>query len=163
MAAGLTGWISVRWNILLLARYGTALYSINLRIMGRPNIALLGTNDFHSPRKSNLTRKLFISSSLNMIPAAMCIIATVVLVIVYRFLSSEKGLAMRVMGANPRMAKAQGIAPNRQVLLGIAISNGLVALAGALWSTKSRFCRCHDGCWNHSCWFSSCYCWRGIF
>ncbi|HEY2979101.1 MAG TPA: ABC transporter permease, partial [Burkholderiaceae bacterium] len=49
------------------------------------------------------------------------------------FLSSEAGLAMRSTGGNPRMARAQGISTDRQTLAGLALSNALVALAGALF------------------------------
>jgi putative tryptophan/tyrosine transport system permease protein len=142
MAGFTTAWISVRWNILhLLASIltMTALYSINLRIMGRPNIALLGEQTIFTPLE-NLTSPDHLSYLRHYpFPAAMCIITTIVLVFLYRFLTSEKGLAMRATGANARMAKAQGIAINRQILLGIALSNGLVALAGALWAQSQGF------------------------
>jgi len=137
MAAGLTtAWISVRWNILnLLASIltMTALYSINLRIMGRSNIALLGEETIFRPLESSSYSLLYTK------PIAMFVVAGVVLVLIYRFLSSEKGLAMRATGANPRMAKAQGIAINRQILFGISLSNGLVALAGALFAQGEGF------------------------
>lgn len=137
MVAGfITAWISVRWNILhLLASIltMTALYSINLRIMGRPNIALLGENTIFSPIED-----LEYSSSL-MMPPAMLVVAGVALWVVYRFLSSEKGLAMRATGANVRMAKAQGISVNHHILFGLAMSNGLVALAGALFAQSQGF------------------------
>jgi putative ABC transport system permease protein len=51
-----------------------------------------------------------------------------------RFLTSELGLALRATGANPRMARAQGIRTERAILLGMALSNALVALAGALFA-----------------------------
>lgn len=136
MAGFVTAWISVRWNILhLLASIltMTALYSINLRIMGRPNIALLGENTIFTLIEDLSYCPLFI------MPTAMFVIAGVALLLVYRFLSSEKGLAMRATGSNLRMAKAQGIAVNRQILLGLAISNGLVALAGALFAQSQGF------------------------
>lgn len=137
MVAGfITAWISVRWNILhLLASIltMTALYSINLRIMGRPNIALLGENTIFMPIED-----LPYSSSFIM-PAAMLVVAGVALWMVYRFLSSEKGLAMRATGANTRMAKAQGISVNRQILSGLAMSNGLVAFGGALFAQSQGF------------------------
>ncbi len=137
MAAGLTtAWISVRWNILnLLASIltMTALYSINLRIMGRPNIALLGENTIFTPIEN-----LPYSHSYTL-PAAMFVVTGIVLVILYCFLSSEKGLAMRATGANSRMAKAQGIAVNKQILFGLALSNGLIALAGALFAQSQGF------------------------
>lgn len=137
MAAGFTtAWISVRWNILhLLASILTltALYSINLRIMGRPNIALLGETTIFSPLEEPGLHSLFT------LPTAMFIVAAAVLLFLYRFLSSEKGLGMRATGANIRMAKAQGVGVNRQIFLGLALSNGLVALAGALYSQSQGF------------------------
>lgn len=137
MAAGfITAWISVRWNILhLLASMLTmfALYSINLRIMGKPNIALLGENTIFAPIEDPSFSHLYT------MPAAMFVVAAVVLMLLYRFLSSEKGLAMRATGANMRMAKSQGVAVNRQILWGLALSNGLVALAGALWAQSQGF------------------------
>lgn len=137
MAAGFTtAWISVRWNILhLLASILTltALYSVNLRIMGRPNIALLGETTIFSPLEEPGLHSLFT------LPMAMFIVAAAVLLFLYRFLSSEKGLGMRATGANIRMAKAQGVGVNRQIFLGLALSNGLVALAGALYSQSQGF------------------------
>jgi putative ABC transport system permease protein len=137
MVAGfITAWMSVRWNILhLLASIltMTALYSINLRIMGRSNISLLGEITIFEPIEG-----LKHSNSLIM-PLAMLVIVVIVLLVVYRFLSSEKGLAMRATGANSRMAKAQGIAVNHYILFGLAMSNGLVALAGSLWAQSQGF------------------------
>jgi putative ABC transport system permease protein len=135
MVAGFTtAWISVRWNILhLLASIltMTALYSINLRIMGRPNIALLGESTIFTPLE-NLAFP-------HIMPMALFVVASIALIFMYRFLSSEKGLAMRATGANIRMAKAQGIAVNRQILFGLSLSNGFVALAGALFAQSQGF------------------------
>jgi putative ABC transport system permease protein len=137
MVAGfITAWISVRWNILhLLASIltMTALYSINLRIMGRPNIPLLGEATIFTPIENLPYPHLYTISG------AMLCITGIVLFVLYRFLSSEKGLAMRATGANLRMAKAQGIAVNKQILIGLALSNGLVALAGALYAQSQGF------------------------
>ncbi len=137
MVAGfITAWISVRWNILhLLASMLTmfALYSINLRVMGRPNIALLGENTIFTPIE-NLPYPHLYTMSL-----AMLGVTSIVLVLLYWFLSSEKGLAMRATGANMRMAKAQGVSVNKQILFGLALSNGLVALAGALFAQSQGF------------------------
>lgn len=137
MAAGFTtAWLSVRWNILnLLASILTmmALYSINLRIMGGAHVALLGEITIFTTL-DELSYPL-----LYMMPAALFIGIGVVLALIYRFLSSERGLAMRATGANARMAKAQGIAVNRQIVLGISLSNGCVALAGALFAQSNGF------------------------
>ena len=58
----------------------------------------------------------------------------VALILLWRFMKSETGLAMRATGANARMARAQGIATGAMIVLGVAVSNGLVGLAGALFA-----------------------------
>ncbi len=136
MAGFTTAWISVRWNILhLLASIltMTALYTINLRIMGRPNIPLLGEITLLTPLEELGRTYSYV------MPASMLGIIGFILLLMYRFLSTEKGLAMRATGANSRMAKAQGVAVNRQILFGIALSNGLVALGGALLAQYQGF------------------------
>ena len=62
------------------------------------------------------------------------LIAIIGLFVLWRFMQSETGLAMRATGANPRMARAQGIATGWMIILGVALSNGLVALAGSLFA-----------------------------
>ncbi|BES71135.1 ABC transporter permease [Marinobacter nanhaiticus D15-8W] len=132
MAAGaVTAILNVRLNILnLLASILTmiALYSVNLRIMDKPNIALL-TED------TVLTPWYDLGLEFHEVPVLLFfIVAMVVLFLLWRFMQSETGLAMRATGANPRMARAQGIATGWMIILGIALSNGLVALAGALFA-----------------------------
>ncbi|WP_148863022.1 ABC transporter permease [Marinobacter fonticola] len=132
MAAGaVTAILNVRLNILnLLASILTmiALYSVNLRIMGRPNIALL-------TEETVLTPWYDIGLEFHQVPVLLFFIfAIVMLFLLWRFMQSETGLAMRATGANPRMARAQGIATGWMIILGIALSNGLVALAGALFA-----------------------------
>jgi putative tryptophan/tyrosine transport system permease protein len=130
--AGLiTAWLNVRLKILhLLASILTmiALYSINLRIMGRPNIALLGEQTLFTPLES-----LGISTYVT-IPAALLVLIVIAKFGMDWFLNSEVGLAMRATGANARMARAQGINTGFYILMGMAVSNSLVALAGALFA-----------------------------
>lgn len=130
--AGLvTAWLNVRLKILhLLASILTmiALYSVNLRIMGRPNIALLGEETLFTPLES-----LGIPSYIS-IPSALLILIVIAKFRMDWFLGSEVGLAMRATGANPRMARAQGINTSFYILMGMAVSNSLVALAGALFA-----------------------------
>ncbi|OIQ87950.1 beta-methylgalactoside transporter inner membrane component [mine drainage metagenome] len=130
-AGFVTAWLNVRLKILnLLASILTmiALYSVNLRIMGRPNVALLGVDTVFTP-----VEKLHLPYYLSdlVLYAAVCLAATLLLV---WFLNSQVGLAMRATGANARMARAQGINTSRMTLLGMALSNALVALAGALFA-----------------------------
>ncbi len=126
-----TAWLNVRLKILhLLASILTmiALYSINLRIMGRPNVALLGETTVFSPLEN------FDTPTYIILPIALAGLVFVVKLALDWFLNSEIGLAMRATGVNPRMARAQGINTDYYILGGMALSNALVALAGALFA-----------------------------
>jgi putative ABC transport system permease protein len=132
MAAGaVTAILNVKLKILnLLASIltMTALYSVNLRIMGRPNIALLN-------EETVLTPWYDLNLAYHQVPVLLFIIVVFVsLILLWRFMKSETGLAMRATGANARMARAQGIATGATIILGVAVSNGLVGLAGALFA-----------------------------
>lgn len=130
-AGAVTALLNVKLNILnLLASILTmiALYSVNLRIMGRPNLALL-------QEETVLTPWYDLGLQFHQVPVLLfSIVALVSLVLLWRFMKSETGLAMRATGANPRMARAQGIATGGMIVLGVALSNGLVGLAGALFA-----------------------------
>ena len=128
--AGLcTAWLNVRLKILnLLASILTmiALYSINLRIMGKPNQPLLNEITIFS---------YFDWLGLPYYWTSLIVYAIVIVLALFAlnlFLGSEIGLAMRATGANGRMARAQGVNTTRMTLMGMALSNALVALAGAL-------------------------------
>ena len=131
IAGVITAWMNVRLQILnLLASILTmiALYSINLRIMGKPNIALLGENTILTPLEL-IDLPYYVTT-----PLAFFVIVVIVLIGLVYFLKSETGLAMRATGANARMARAQGISTSAMIILGMAVSNGLVALAGSLFA-----------------------------
>lgn len=128
IAGFITGILHVRWKILgLLAGIltMTALYSINLRIMGKPNIALL----------SETTLFNYLPSVL----LTLFIIVGIVIIILARFLNSQFGLALRATGINPRVSPAYGINIGKMTLFGLCISNALVALAGALFTQAHGF------------------------
>ena len=137
--AGLcTAILSVRFGILnLLASILTmiALYSINLRIMGKPNLALLNQPSVLAPFESLLSGV----PSLIVMPLVLLIGVGIAKLLVDAFLNSEIGLAMRATGLNPAMAQAQGIDTDRLILLGMALSNGLAALSGALFAQLYGF------------------------
>ncbi len=131
VAGMVTGWLNVQLKILhLLASILTmiALYSINLRIMGKPNVALLGENTLLSPIE-NLDIPFYVTT-----PIAFSVAVLIASLLLIRFLNSEMGLAMRATGANPRMARAQGVKTAWMILTGMALSNALVALAGSLFA-----------------------------
>lgn len=135
--AGLmTAWLNLRFNILhLLASIltMTALYTINLRIMGKPNLALIMEDTVLTPFEALGIPAMY----LKLIFVAVVVIL-VGLMIAY-FLNTQYGMAMRATGANPRMAQANGIVVNAKIYAGLALSNGLVALAGALFAQTNGF------------------------
>ncbi len=135
-AGVVTAMLNVRFRILnLLASILTmiALFSVNLRVMGKPNVALINADTMISPffglgLRDYLVRPLFVG-----------VLAVIALILVWRFLESDAGLAMRATGANARMARAQGVNTDRQIYLGMALSNALVALGGALFAQTNGF------------------------
>lgn len=131
LAGLVTAWLNVRLNILhLLASILVmiALYSVNLRIMGRPNVPLLGEQTVFTPLEG-----LGLPSYI-LLPVTLVVLVILAKLLLDRFLNSEIGLAMRATGVNKRMAEAQGINTGRVTLLGMAISNAFVAFAGALFA-----------------------------
>ena len=110
-----------------------ALFSIDLRIMGRPNIPLLSEATVLTPFETLGVGE----AELRTIVAAFVALAATLLL--GRFLTSEYGLALRATGTNPRMARANGIDLDRNVYVGLAISNGIAALAGALFAQFAGF------------------------
>ena len=137
--AGLcTAFLSVRFGILnLLASILTmiALYSINLRVMGKPNLSLLNQPTVLAPAEQMLAGL----PSLIAMPLILLVAIGLAKVLVDAFLNSQVGLAMRATGMNPVMAQAQGIQTDRLILLGMALSNGLAALSGALFAQLYGF------------------------
>lgn len=135
--AGLvTAWLNLRFNILhLLASIltMTALYTINLRVMGKPNVALIMEPTVLSPFEGLGLADMY----MKVVFVAVCAIVGGLLVA--WFLYTEYGLAMRAVGSNKRMAQANGIVVKEKVFVGLALSNGLVALAGALFAQTNGF------------------------
>ncbi|OZI22276.1 ABC transporter permease [Bordetella genomosp. 7] len=131
-AAGLvTGWLNVRLRIMdLLASIlmMIALYSINLRVMGRPNVPLIT-----EPTVFTILQPDWISDYVAR-PLILVVAVIIVKLLLDWFLATQTGLAMRATGSNGRMARAQGVNTGGMVLAGMALSNALVGLAGALFA-----------------------------
>lgn len=128
LAGTVTGYLHIRWHILsLLAGILTmiALYSVNLRIMGQPNVSLLNVNTVFSSDHSVLP--------------LMAIIIGVILLSLNRFLNSQFGLALRATGINPQTCRSYGVNTGNMTIVGLALSNGIVALAGALFAQIQGF------------------------
>lgn len=131
MAGLITAWLNVKLGILQLLSgiiVMTALYSVNLRIGGAPNVPLLGSNTIFDLFKP------IIGTGIWQNTAVLVLLTVIIKLGLDWFFTTETGLAMRATGANPRMAKAQGISTPLMVMLGMALSNGLIALAGALFA-----------------------------
>ncbi|MDO4571736.1 MAG: ABC transporter permease [Clostridia bacterium] len=138
MAAGLcTGLLHTALKIpALLSGILTmiALWSINLHIMGKANVSLLRQRTVFSA----VADALGLSKNLAVILVALVFVAAV-FGLLYWFFGTEIGCAVRATGDNPRMARAQGIHTEAMKRLGLAISNGLVALSGGLIAQSQMF------------------------
>ncbi|WP_026378974.1 ABC transporter permease [Afifella pfennigii] len=131
LAGLVTATLNVRFGIMnLLAGILTmvALFSINLRIMGGPNVPLYNVDTVFDVAESWIDLGMWTNVVL------IGIFAIGAKLISDWFLKTEIGLALRASGENPAMAEAQGIAVGRMALIGMALSNGFVALAGALFA-----------------------------
>ena len=107
-----------------------ALYSINLNIMQR-----------HANQALSVDKYNLIISSRNLTSAIIIgiVFAAVLIVILYWYFGTEQGSAIRATGCNPAMSKAQGINIDNMKLIGLSLSNAIVALAGGLLSQYSGF------------------------
>ena len=141
MAAGaVTGILHTQFNINgLLAGIlvMTALYSVNLHVMGKSNLPLLSqTTVFSAARHvaSEESRMYLFGWEVQlqelMALAFMLAIIAVMGGALYAFFRTNVGLAMRATGDNPQMIRALGVDVGWMITLGLALSNGLVALAG---------------------------------
>lgn len=131
-AAGLvTGWLNVRLKIMdLLASIlmMIALYSVNLRIMGGPNVPLINDDTLFTLLQPPGLEDYWSR------PLLLAVVVIAAKLALDWFFATERGLAIRATGSNARMARAQGINTGAMVLLGMAVSNALVGLAGALFA-----------------------------
>ncbi len=153
VAGALTGIIHTRFEINgLLAGIlvMTALYSVNLHVMGKSNVPLLSENTVFSYLSVFIktsgdpnpgiqlsgylipVRELLILSST----ALLCILTGIVL---YVYFKTDLGTAMRATGNNQQMIRSLGVNTRTMIIFGLAISNGLVALSGALLAQFQGF------------------------
>lgn len=128
----------------------TALYSINLHIMGRSNVPLLGETTVMSWAGKVGEKLLGGASTINLfgwsvaaqdlaVLAASALLITAVCVLLYLFLRTNLGTAMRATGGNDQMIRALGVNTNHMIIAGIALANGCIALSGALLAQYQGF------------------------
>lgn len=124
----------------------TALYSVNLRVMGRSNVPLLDQPTLVSAAERLLGRSGFVDVAGWQVPArdlaalggAVLVVCAVALAL-HAFFRTQLGSAMRATGNNAQMARALGAGTDTMVVAGLALANGLVALSGALLAQVQGF------------------------
>ncbi|MCG7588693.1 ABC transporter permease [Photobacterium sp. OFAV2-7] len=135
-----TAFLAIRCGILhLLASILTmiAAFSINIRIMGRPNLALLGEDTILTPFEL-LAMDLGIDSGIMRLGVVLLLVIFSAWFIT-RLLASDFGLGLRATGVNSRMVSAQGGNTALYTYFGLALSNGLVGFSGALFAQTNSF------------------------
>jgi putative ABC transport system permease protein len=134
----------------------TALYSVNLVLMRGGNVSLTASDTVMTAAERLGRRFLGIPESVTLFGTVvsgsrvaelvfMALLAGALAVALARFLGTDLGMAMRASGNNPRMARSVGIDVDRMVVAGLALSNGLVALAGALFAQYEGFANIQMG------------------
>jgi len=128
----------------------TALYSVNLHVMGKSNVPLLSVNTLATQSEQIGVRLMRGATSFNLAgwdvtvrdASVLCAVALAVVVtglLLYLFLRTNLGMAMRATGDNVQMVRALGVNDANMIVFGLAISNGMVALAGALLAQYQGF------------------------
>jgi putative ABC transport system permease protein len=153
VAGMLTGVIHTRFGINKLLSgilVMTALYSTNLHIMGRSNVPLLDERSLASLAEGFGARVFGNVNELNLLDRAVSlrdasvlvaagVAAVIVGVVLYVFFRTNLGTAMQAAGDNPQMIRALGVNVENMIVLGLALSNALVALSGALLAQYQGF------------------------
>lgn len=129
-----------------------ALYSINLRILGKPTISLLHETTLFDQLKSiwpervdSLFNQMFLVMGIDRVPSTwgiilvMAIVTFIIKCLLDYFLTTEVGLALRATGDNKRMIRSLAANTDTLIIMGIGLSNGLVAFSGALIAQNDGF------------------------
>jgi putative ABC transport system permease protein len=159
VAGGITGVLHTRFLVsALLAGVltTTGLYSVNLFIMGSGNLSLASAESL-ATLAERLGQRLFgLPPSLTLLGTTvtggrlaelvlMALLAGTLALGLALFMGTDLGLGMRAAGNNPQMAKAVGIDVDRMLVFGLGLSNGLIALAGALFAQYEGFANIQMG------------------
>ncbi|NCC94426.1 MAG: ABC transporter permease, partial [Opitutae bacterium] len=156
LAGGLTGWVTgtlhTRFKIPELLSgilVMTALYSVNLRVMGRSNVPLLKVEHAGTGMERWIGRWTGTDSILILgwpVPASevamlltVAAITVAMAILLRAFLKTHMGMALRATGENDQMARAQGIPHQAMQVFGLCAANALVALSGALLAQYQGF------------------------
>ena len=113
----------------------TGLYSVNLRIMGKPNTSFFNVKSIFSLDIPKIM--LFDYDMSKLIIIIICTVIVKVLLDLY--LSTKSGFILRATGDNPQLVTSLGVDIGKAKILGVAISNGIVALSGSLYAQYQNF------------------------
>jgi putative ABC transport system permease protein len=127
----------------------TALYSINLHVMGKSNVPLMSEKTL-ATQVDTVAGQVSSGTRLNVfgwevsrhdaaVVAAAAVFIALVGLILYAFFRTNIGTSMRATGDNPQMIRALGVNVDYMIVLGLALSNGLIALSGALLAQYQGF------------------------
>lgn len=111
----------------------TGIYSIDLMVMGKSNVSLLGKKTIYS-----LVFLQKLPQYFDSVVAGTILMVLVTCALIW-FLSTDFGQAFIATGDNPQMAKSQGISPQQMTVAGLMISNGLVGLCGAVVAQSNGY------------------------
>ena len=128
----------------------TALYSVNLHVMGKSNIPLLSVNTLVTQSERIGVKLMQGATTFDIagwevsvrdasVLAAIALAVAATGVVLYWFFRTDLGMAMRATGDNVQMVRALGVNDANMIVFGLAISNGLVALSGALLAQYQGF------------------------
>ena len=146
--------VTLRINSLLASILTvTAAFTINLRIQGSANVPLLGLETVYTPLTDQVLDtmdswfgEVGVQVHRNVVTAVVAGALLICLIVALeRFLRTEVGIALRAVGANARMSRAQGIDTRLYVVGGVALSNGLVGVSGALVAQHQGFADVNSG------------------
>ena len=140
IAGGITGLLHTRFlisSLLAGVLVSTALYSVSLFAMGSGNLSLASAETLVTQVERS-GQLLGLEPSVSLL-SAVALLVTVVALGLTLFLKTDLGLAMRAAGSNPRMAKPLAIDVDGMVVFGVALSNGLIGLSGALYAQYQGF------------------------
>lgn len=112
-----------------------SLYSVNLKIMGKPNVAL-SVRNYDLLISLNYVKNPFFTNTI----VVIAVILAVLIAVLYWYFGTEMGCGIRATGDNEKMARAQGINTEFYKVFGLVVSNGIVALAGAMLVQYQGFC-----------------------
>ena len=125
----------------------TALFSINLHIMGKSNIPLLNEATIFTPFAAPFQKLILIWGGVTLARSANNLLAILLvggLVLLVKFIfdwfmRTEIGLAMRATGSNPQMVRSVGVNTDTMIIIGLAVGNALVGLSGAIFAQFQGF------------------------